>query len=75
MMWEYTTRYIKKLSEVEVCEWLNDLGKDRWELVTVEGDHAYFKRPTVAGAWDEDKRFVEIKPYERSTPNIDTLAE
>jgi hypothetical protein len=43
--WEYQCIYNTTGAVEPVTEWLNRLGAQGWELVTVEGGFFYFKRP------------------------------
>jgi len=48
--WEYRNFYLgnNEPHDPETIEAMNDLGKEGWELVAVDGDYLYFKRLKLA---------------------------
>lgn len=45
--WEYTVKLVPSAPEDKAAEAFNELGKEGWELVSVDDRRAYFKRPKM----------------------------
>ena len=60
--WEYETVFIHKHNMAQVMERLNEMGKDGWELVSIDEGRAYLKREV-----DESPVLLEPRTVPPST--------